>query len=150
MTNKQLMAETPNTASIPAVGNATSSEALRKYRAESKQRYRARLDAMRNWLRSLGVASVLIEYDGSGDCGQIEKLTFRGKDQRLLIRVLSDAQHEEVEQFFYDLLESRYGGWENDEGAYGDFEWNLMRRAKVTHQHYEREITSIYRGVEGL
>ena len=73
MTNNQLMAETPTTASIPAVGNATSSEALRKHRAESKQRYRARLDAMRNSLRSLGVASVPIEYDGSGDCGQIEK-----------------------------------------------------------------------------
>ena len=97
--------------STDAANPATSSsQALQDYRAESRERYRVRLDAIQAWLISLGVASMRIEYDGCGDSGQIEELTFQDKDKLLLVLNLSDAQHDELTQFFYDLLESRYGG----------------------------------------
>ena len=137
--------------STDAANPATSSsQALQDYQAESRERYRIRLDAIRPWLISLGVAGVRIEYDGCGDSGQIEELTFQDKDKRLLVLNLSDAQHDELTQFFYDLLESRYGGWEDGDGGSGAFEWTLRPQSKLTHDHYEREVIAHHRFEEGV
>jgi hypothetical protein len=47
----------------------------------------------------------------------------------------SDATHEEgeplkgiIETLAYDLLESEHGGWENNEGAYGEFRFDVADR----------------------
>lgn len=70
-------------------------------------------------LRELGVETVTAEYDGSGDEGQIG--TPEGGSVSL--------PHElamAVEELFYGVLEELYAGWENNEGGFGQFVWNVQ------------------------
>jgi hypothetical protein len=39
--------------------------------------------------------------------------------------------------FFYDLLETRHAGWENNDGACGEFEWDLVADT-LLHTHNDR------------
>lgn len=69
-------------------------------------------DEEREVLNDLGVTSVTVKYDGYGDSGDIEEV---GLDQNAEeIDISTDLLNA-----FYDRLESAYGGWENNEGAYG-------------------------------
>ena len=38
---------------------------------------------------------------------------------------------------FYDLIQVRHPGWENNDGAYGDFEWDLTTDT-LHHTHNDR------------
>jgi hypothetical protein len=38
---------------------------------------------------------------------------------------------------FYDLTQARHPGWENNDGAFGEFEWNLTGDT-LTHTHNDR------------
>ena len=38
---------------------------------------------------------------------------------------------------FYDLLEARHPGWENNDGAFGEFRWDVVSGA-LAHVHHER------------
>ena len=42
-----------------------------------------------------------------------------------------------VEQLLYDLLEVRHGGWENNDGAFGEFQWDVVTDA-LDHEHHAR------------
>ncbi len=69
-------------------------------------------------LRQLHVEAVTAEYDGHGDYGQIETAEFGSVD------VPRDVVMA-VEYLFYEILEQLYSGWENNEGAFGQFIWNV-------------------------
>jgi hypothetical protein len=69
-------------------------------------------------LRELGVESVTAEYDGSGDSGQIENPEFGPVE-------VPTALTTAVQDLFYDLLGELYGGWEINEGSFGQFIWNV-------------------------
>jgi hypothetical protein len=69
-------------------------------------------------LQELGVESVTAEYNGSGDEGQIETPEFGP------VEVPHDLVMA-VEDLFYELLGQLYGGWENNEGAFGQFKWSM-------------------------
>jgi len=96
-------------------------------------------------LAAAGVTTVTVAFDGCGDSGQIESidasdhhgevalpggdipiatLTCDGRDvvrQALPLR-------EAIESLCYDLLEETHGGWENDDGAYGTFVFDVAER----------------------
>ncbi len=38
---------------------------------------------------------------------------------------------------FYDLTQARHPGWENNDGAFGEFEWNLSADT-LHHSHSDR------------
>ena len=69
-------------------------------------------------LRELGVEMVTADYDGSGDSGQIQDLEF-GSDK------VPPALGTTVQDLFYDVLEDLYGGWEINEGSFGQFRWDV-------------------------
>jgi hypothetical protein len=69
-------------------------------------------------LRQLGVETVTADYDGSGDSGQIEEPEFGSSK---VSRDLAIA----VQDLFYDVLEEQYGGWEINEGSFGQFSWDI-------------------------
>jgi len=82
---------------------------------------------VRNQLRQLGVEVATARYDGSGDEGWVEAPGFG------LIEVPPDLRTT-VEDLFYELLEENYGGWENNEGAFGEFVWDVKSdRIDVVH-----------------
>jgi hypothetical protein len=73
---------------------------------------------LRQQIQELGVETVTAEYSGSGDAGQIETPEFKP------VEVPHDVVRA-VENYFYELLQELYGGWEDNEGAFGHFTWNV-------------------------
>ena len=113
-------------------------------------------------LAQAGITSVLVTFDGSGDSGQIEAIDVTrngapaklpaadveiatpvwdgsGLDRRTL--PLADA----IETLAYALLEDTHGGWENNEGAYGEFTFEVAERS-IQLDYNERIETSEYYG----
>lgn len=106
------------------------------------------------------VEKVAVTYDGSGDSGQVEQITYYGPDDSELeepvgkLEILrgkstfSDGKWTEtvvpeevslskaIEGIAYSFLEIHSPGWENNEGAYGDLEILVKKRkATLTHNY---------------
>jgi hypothetical protein len=116
----------------------TSSGSLETYRRDALERVRTELPLLAARLKSIGVASVAVEYDGCGDSGQIEDVTCRNA-QGDPVELTGDAGviQTELSDLLYDLLEVRHPGWENNDGACGEFEWDLQTDA-LRHTHRDR------------
>jgi hypothetical protein len=94
-------------------------------------------------LEAAGIASVTVTFDGEGDSGQIEDISAfckANKPRKLPKRRLTiqTAKHdgngadettlplaEVIENLCYELLEDRHEGWEINEGAYGEFVFDV-------------------------
>ena len=115
---------------------------------------------MFNVLVAAGITSVLVHFDGSGDSGQIEEIDAVAGDQSRELPTdtvaisraywgTTEAERSEcnvrdaVETLAYALLEETHGGWENNEGAYGEFTFTVADRT-ITLDYNERYETSNY------
>jgi hypothetical protein len=109
-------------------------------------------------LAAAGVTIVVVSFDGYGDNAQIENIEVKaGEDIGALpageIEIAraawgnSEPQHatvsihDAVEQLAYDLLAATHSGWENNEGAYGEFTFDVAART-ITLDYNERRIES--------
>jgi hypothetical protein len=89
-------------------------------------------------LSQAGITRIVVEFDGEGDSGQLGNVAaycgdeLRGiPDGTVELRQVSwgagkpDTRNarlrQSVEQLCYDFLEQEHGGWENNDGAYGEF-----------------------------
>ena len=81
-------------------------------------------------LKQQGVESVTAAYDGSGDNGQIDDPEFGGVE-------VSDDLDIHVQDLFYDLLEAVDVGWQDNEGSFGQFMWNVQED-RITLRHTTR------------
>ena len=97
-------------------------------------------------------------FDGYGDSGQIENVDVRAGDDYV---AMPDARIEfaqalwrqsaperstvtiamAVESLAYDVLERTHGGWENNDGAYGDITFDVAERT-ITLDYNERHTAS--------
>jgi len=109
------------------------------------QAYSARMAAIRRHNRTAivavlathGVATVTIEFNGYGDEGQIECPSLFDADGKeiatpdITVDVLVDSVGDEqpmctealnaaLKDFVYDTLGDLHGGWQDNEGAYGE------------------------------
>ena len=96
-------------------------------------------------LQAAKITSVEVEFDGEGDSGQIEAITayqdmtlvelpstpltlhqvqFGATDPSTATQSLWEA----IETLCYDGLEQEHGGWENNDGAYGTFIFDVSKR----------------------
>lgn len=92
-------------------------------------------------LREVGITEIIVTFDGAGDSGQIEDIDARQGDvvvpmpaaEITLARVswgISEISSstmsltEAVETLAYDLLSDTHGGWENCDGAFGEFHFD--------------------------
>jgi hypothetical protein len=111
-------------------------------------------------LASAGITTVIIEFDGGGDSGQVESIEARIGEKLV---DLPDAKIElaqslwgspniersafsirdAVEQIAYDFLEETHRGWENNDGAYGEFTIDVAERT-ITLDFNERISEAIY------
>jgi hypothetical protein len=90
-------------------------------------------------LRKLRVEAVTAAYDGSGDSGQIDDPDFGCSEvPRDLVMAVQDL--------FYDVLADHYGGWEINEGSFGEFAWdvqadriNLVYNGRIESVHTEEQ-----------
>jgi hypothetical protein len=96
-------------------------------------------------LSEAGVTRIVVEFDGEGDSGQLDNVAaYCGEALREIpeatveLRQISwgadkhDTRNaplrEAVEQLCYDFLEQEHGGWENNDGAFGAFEFDVAGR----------------------
>jgi NAD-specific glutamate dehydrogenase len=114
-------------------------------------------------LATAGIQSVIVEFDGEGDSGQIESMQAYVGERPVPIpqsvltmrhivwgatseRTMELSLSEAVETLCYSFLTQEHDGWENNEGAYGEFafdvqartielEHNARYRDVITHNH---------------
>lgn len=142
-------------------------------RYEEERRRRAALQpevdahnkaALLGALAAAGIARVEVDFDGYGDSGQIERiavvdpseLTLEAPSGEVEIReVFHDgsgvgsemkALPNAIEQICYDLLSAHHSGWENNDGAYGDFVFDVQADTIIyTHNSRYTEVdTSVH------
>jgi hypothetical protein len=95
-------------------------------------------------LQAAGIASLTVTFDGEGDSGQIDEISAFSKAntplklprQRLTIQTAkhdgtgpdeaSLTVEEVIEHLCYALLEDHHEGWEINEGAYGEFVFDVV------------------------
>jgi hypothetical protein len=114
-------------------------------------------DRLFEGLMAAGITHVTVAFDGCGDSGQIESIgAWSGETAfafpateiayaaltwdhpEVEMRNLSLA--EAVEQLAYDFLSDTHGGWENDDGAYGEFCFDAAARS--IHLEFNERFTS--------
>jgi hypothetical protein len=109
-------------------------------------------------LAAAGITAVIVSFDGYGDSGQIENIEpFNGNDPAQLpdaaigyqkpawgkteIEQTSFAIHEVIETMAYELLSQTHCGWENNDGAYGEFTFDVSEQT-ITLDYNERHTSS--------
>lgn len=109
-------------------------------------------------LTAAGIAVIVVTFDGYGDSGQIENIEVQGETTDLPATAIEFASvdwggteisrhqlgtREAVEAMVYALLEQTHCGWENNEGAYGEFTFDVADRS-ITLDYNERYESSEY------
>jgi hypothetical protein len=94
-------------------------------------------------LAAAGIATVNVTFDGEGDSGQIDNIM--ADDSPTIPQVQIELQQtawgtgkldstqstlrDAIERLCYDFLEQQQGGWENNDGAYGEFIFDVAQRS---------------------
>ncbi|WP_447725512.1 DUF6878 family protein [Sphingomonas koreensis] len=116
---------------------------------------KARLMAV---LAAAGITSIVVAFDGVGDSGQIDSIVAKAGDEEAALPQVevelarmefgSDTVGqsacplpEAIEALCYALLESEHGGWENNEGAYGEFVFDVAAATIALDFNYRIETT---------
>lgn len=111
-------------------------------------------------LAAAGVTLVVVTFDGYGDSGQIENIEVKAADTvvdmpsgkiEIATAVWDQTEpdrstvsiHDAVEQFAYDFLTQTHCGWQNNDGAYGDFTFDVVEQT-ITLEYNERYTASEY------
>jgi hypothetical protein len=134
MTQSNGLSDDPSTLSVIS----TSSDSLAQYERERLENVRRHLPEARRQLQAAGIDRVQILYDGCGDSGCIESITYTNEQGSTVDLAGKLAMTEEqLMDLFYDLTQARHPGWENNDGAYGEFDWSLKDHA-LKHTHNDR------------
>lgn len=113
-----------------------------------------------DFLHAQGIVLVTVDFDGSGDSGQIEDIfafdahgeVALPEDNLPMAGAASSPNGDPdergpvkdiIETLVYDLLEGEHGGWENNEGAYGEFRFDVTERT-ITLGYHERMMATEY------
>lgn len=111
-------------------------------------------------LAAAGVTLVVVAFDGYGDSGQIESIEAKSDDGIVAMpegeieiasavwdQIESDRSTvsiaDAIERLTYDLLSDTHCDWENNDGAYGDFTFDVAEQT-ITLGYNERYTTSEY------
>lgn len=107
-------------------------------------------------LGDAGITCVTVTFDGYGDSGQIENIEAKAGEAiadlpDTLVEIArtefySDEIHrrtqplpEAIETICYLILEAKHGGWENNEGAYGELIFDVSADSLVLDFNYRIE-----------
>jgi len=79
-------------------------------------------------LKARGVPLVCITYNGSGDEGQVDEVDVDA--------TLEPDEHDLLAEFAEDIVDARFPGWENNEGASGELTFDLQQVVpRLEHAH---------------
>ena len=113
----------------------------------------ANIAALFDALAATGVATVIVTFDGYGDSGQIESIdagNAEGVTPLPSVEIalaqpgkgdvtdhVSTPIEQAIEELAYDLLRDTHAGWENNDGAFGEFTFDVAART-ISLDHNER------------
>ena len=97
-------------------------------------------------LAAAGLTQVTVEFDGAGDSGQIDEITAYADKLPTELPLTSLTLHQAaqnkgdpkttnvnlriaIETLCYDYLSQTHDGWENNDGASGTFEFDVLDRS---------------------
>ena len=142
----------PTTAASPALTEREQKE--HAFREHIKAALEHNRKTLFDKLAVHAIASVTVCFDGYGDSGQIESIDAKHGDDAIGLPDIhlellgadwnssgiarrTCTIHEAVEEICYALLTQTHCGWENNEGAYGDFTFDVAGRS-ITLNYNER------------
>jgi hypothetical protein len=154
------MAEQPNVPSLPAAEDDSTFDRIVRNRLCAELRLQNKT-AVFDALAAAGLATVTVSFDGYGDSGQIERLEIEGAVDTLPPATVEIATAiwgelepqrqsmslaDAIEKLIYDFLGSAHDGWDDNDGAYGEFTFDVADRtirldynerytASVNHSH---------------
>jgi hypothetical protein len=111
-------------------------------------------------LAAAGITIVVVAFDGYGDSGQIENVEAKAGEDLVALpsveveiasAVWDKAEpdrtamtvHDAIERLVFEFLGVTHDGWENSDGAYGDFTFDVAERT-ITLDYNERYMQSEY------
>jgi hypothetical protein len=117
-------------------------------------------DTLFDALAAVGVTLVVVSFDGYGDSGQIENVEVKVGDTvvdmptreiEIATAVWDQPEPDRstastadvIERFVYDFLTDTHCGWEDNDGAYGNFTFDVAART-ITLDYNERYTASDY------
>jgi hypothetical protein len=142
-------------------------EMMIKGRENAAKRIQLNKHILFDVLDAHGVDSVEVTFDGSGDSGSITDISFFDDSvdvsptpDEIMAKIVEGAKvlvstgfsssgftenfsetpitvRELIESITYDGLKAKHEGWENNDGAYGEFNFDCDSR-NVTMEYYER------------
>jgi hypothetical protein len=152
-----------NASDIPSADDSAPSDWVAKRAAQD--RLRAELQplnkaALFEALSAAGITLVVVSFDGYGDSGQIENVEVKAGDtvvpmlegtieiaeavwDRTEPNRMTISIADVIERLVYELLNDTHCGWENNDGAYGDFTFDVAERM-ITLDYNERYTASDY------
>lgn len=150
----------PNTTLAPSF-DFTAWEAERRAHEAAQAAIRpANKAALFSVLSAAGITSIDVSFDGYGDSGQIESIDAKADQAdtslpeatvNLTLIGWRDTDPTErtmpirqaIEHFAYDCLAQTHGGWENNEGAFGTFVFDVADQS-ITLDYNQRfeDVTS--------
>lgn len=118
--------------------------------------------ALFDTLAAAGITSVVVTFDGAGDSGQMNEIDARAGEiaaelPAVAVEIATPAWDgtgldrrcvpiaEAIEALAYEFLEDTHGGWEINEGAFGEFTFDVAARS-IQLDYNERIETSEYHG----
>ncbi len=132
---------------------------LAAYQARRREVQGGNKAALFDVLAAAGVGTVVVTFDGSGDAGQIEDVSdydAAGSDTALpdarvaladvdfdTLATVTEAcgLREVIDSMAYDLLERVHDGWDEGDGAHGEFTFAVAGQA-ITLDYNERYTAS--------
>lgn len=137
-------------------GLADPSTAFADHQARIENLRPANKQALFDALVAAGITQVIVTFDGYGDSGQVEDITASAGDADVPL-VEADVAvacptwgcaHVEtrrmtlaaaLEHLVYDCLAEAHPGWENSDGAFGSFTFDVAART-ITLDHNDRYV----------
>ncbi len=117
----------------------------------------ANKDRLFDGLAAADITHITVSFDGEGDSGQIESIA-AWKDETAVdfpavevvyaaltwdspeVEMRNLSLQDVAEQLAYDFLSDTHGGWENNDGAYGEFCFDAA--ARTIHLEFNERFTS--------
>ena len=150
------MTEQPNVPSSPATDGEETSDRILHNRPLAEMHLQNKTVVF-DALAAAGVARVVVGFDGYSDGGQIERLEVEGAIDALPATTVEIATPisgeaepnrqsmsltDAIEKLVYGFLENSHWGWEDGDGAYGEFTFDVLDRT-INLNYNERYTASV-------